>query len=189
MHAPEPSRISRAHAQAGERESAFGLIEIIVVLVIMAILMAIGISTFSSAKSGTYAKEAQSAGAAYDSAIAKFLSDNGNRRPTNANMVPPLTGKAMGPRSLLGKPYVTLPDGVSGGRIGVSMNGSSCGTSMPRGPGVATASGWVSYCPVGPEPQYAIRVISRKELGKPWSTANSRICWRGNTPQQPRCGG
>jgi prepilin-type N-terminal cleavage/methylation domain-containing protein len=161
-------------------ERGFSLIEIIVVMVIIAILMAAVVPRFLGAKAATAKKETTAAGLAYNSAIAQFQADHGNVLPAaKAGSLDMLTlqGKAAGPKNLLKLPYVkNLPSGVAEGRVGVSMDGSNCATDATSNPGTAPALapkalGWVSYCVKNNDVNsnaYYIRVNFRDNAASPW---------------------
>lgn len=182
-HAP-----SRAKARA-RGEAGFGLVELLVVMIILAILASLAISTFGGARSATRNKEAIAAATAYEAAIASWMSDHGNRKPTAAQ-VDSASGplKGAGPLNLLGRPYTGgAPSGVAEGRVTVDLrNGAARCTGAP--PAATKGTAFITYCP-GPatdtSPGYAIRLLTRAP-DVPWSKA--RECWRGTTANAPRCG-
>lgn len=170
---PDTSSVPSASA----RERGLGMVELIVVGVIVAILMSAAIIGFGGSRSAARSGEAAAAAAAYDSAIAKHMTDHANRLPTARDMMT-TGGKWSGPRSMIqpNRPYIgALPSGVAEGRIGVAAD---C-----RPPTGATAQAWIAFCPET-APNYGIRLTTRR-VNQPWSAG--KVCWRGNTGRAPRC--
>lgn len=173
----------RPHART--REQAFTLVEIIVVLVIMAILGAIAATMFRGASSATRSKEAIAAGTAYAQAISQYQADHANRNPTSPTGTN-TTAVRKGPLNLLGKQYLAaIPDGVTAGRTGVSFQ-ANCATGKAQVPGASKQSSWVSFCPEA-EPNFGIRVATRKNPSSSWTDASARVCWMGRTAKTPAC--
>jgi prepilin-type N-terminal cleavage/methylation domain-containing protein len=146
-------------------ERGFTIIELLVVMVIMATLIAIVVPNLLGAKQATYSREAVAAGNAYNAAIAQFQTDHGNMLPGNSDQAPNVQGTPAGPASLLKKSYLKeQPAGVVEGRIGVSM---STGCQAP--PSAGQFVGWVAYCPgnLGAN-AYSIRVSYRSKPGAAW---------------------
>lgn len=179
---PQRPSTSRRPASA---EHAATVIELLVACFIAAALVAIVLRSFGDSGATVRQKEARATGAQYDQAIAQFRADHANRNPTAANgdfLI--RQGKPAGPKDLLGKPYVgAVPEGVSHGRIGVSMDAGPCDAAPS---GSAPETSWISYCP-GTDPHYTIRVITRPRPGSPWTGEGVRVCYLGNTPATPRC--
>lgn len=179
-----------SHDPAGARrveEHAFTMIELLATMLIISILLVIGLLAFRSAQSDAIGREARAVAAAYDQAIASFMSDRANTFPQSTDWFVNSDGLNQGPKNLLGVPYMKgVPEGVAAGRIGVSTDGGNCGSTLadPTGAG-PNQLGWISYCQ-GTPPQYAIRVITRRG-NKTWTDSTSKICWRGNTPNTPTC--
>ncbi|MCW2924270.1 MAG: hypothetical protein JWM98_1674 [Thermoleophilia bacterium] len=164
-HDNRPARTrSRTH------EAGFGVIELIVAMVILAILLAAIMLSFRGAKSSTYAKETKAAASAYAQAIGQYQADHANLNPTG------LSGTA-GPLNLLGKPYLrAVPDAVAGGRVSVSL---ACGA--PAG----GSFGHISYCAQGAGPAFDIKVWTRASASEGWTPAPT--CHLGNANAIPRC--
>lgn len=96
-------------------EQGFTLVEIVIVMVILAILMAAAIPMYNSAKRTTRYKDAVAAAASYRQAISAFQLDNGYLVPLSTVGVPPVwAGGAspdpLGPKNMLGKYY--MPGGA-----------------------------------------------------------------------------
>lgn len=180
------THMPRPRTRAAER--GFSVVELIVVMVIVAILAAAAIMTFRSAKGTSYQKEAITAATTYSQAIASFQSDHAKRNPSPTDPAHFAADKALGPLNLLGKPYAgAKPEAVVDGRVGVgvypSIGGANCNNTKSA-PGSTAA--WVSIC-LGPDPQYAVRVLARKHPGDPWNAPETTLCWMGSTTQTPRC--
>jgi prepilin-type N-terminal cleavage/methylation domain-containing protein len=146
-------------------ERGFTIIELLVGMGIVAVLMAIVVPSFLSAKQSTHSKEAIAAGGAYNAAIAQFQTDHGNMLPGDSDQAPAVQGTPAGPASLLKHSYLKQqPAGVVEGRIGVSM---STGCQAP--PSAGQFVGWVAYCPgnLGAN-AYSIRVSYRSKPGAAW---------------------
>jgi len=172
---------SQQLARGRAREAGFSLIEIIIALAIIAILSAIIALSWGKAKSGTRKNEAIAAASRYAQAISQYQGDNANQLPGAANMDP--ADARRGPVNLVGKPYIgTLPDGVIGGRIEVSM---AC--APPTSSSTTTAQ--IALCPATEgAPSFAIRVMARPRTNIDWGVAAEvTTCWMGSTGAQPAC--
>jgi general secretion pathway protein G len=161
----------RAHGQAG-----FTMIELLVVMVIAAILLALGVPTFIHAKKTSKQKIVIAAAANYRTAIEGFRLDHGNRVPELGSPTdwPPKTTLPVarqfevGPIDQFGKPYMKTA-GPEALRTGMAALGA---------PGVATTpdmTGRIVYEP-GPPPgvggvstTYRLRVEVLD--GSTWKTA------------------
>ncbi|MCW2971898.1 MAG: hypothetical protein JWN72_171 [Thermoleophilia bacterium] len=180
-------------------ERGFSLIELIIAMVLVAIMMAVVIPQFFGSKAATRRKEAIAAGSAYRAAVSQFQADHGNRLPAaGAGTAPTATcaagggdmtlisGKAAGPKNLLCKPYMRgLPSGVQEGRVGISQDGSNCGTLPTNAGSSPNATGWVSYCSSGIDSNsYVVRVSARKSQTSPWEAvcATGSKVGAGDTP-------
>ncbi|MCW2961530.1 MAG: hypothetical protein JWM25_1617 [Thermoleophilia bacterium] len=180
---PLEADASRGHAH----ERGFSVVEMMVAVVIIAILAAAAMMAFGGSKTAVRSKETTAVGAVYAQAIAQFQSDHGNMLPTDADMKSPV----LGPKNLLGAAYVrSVPEGVTAGRIGVTMRGSApaeCGSTGLANIAAGVQTGWVSYCPEA-APGYGIRVASRASGSSSWTdAATAKACWMGNTAKAPRC--
>lgn len=122
----ERARHPRTHfalpdARRGER--ALSLIEILVVLVIIAVLMAITIPMFRSARHASQLKGAVSAAQSYKQGVSAFMLDHGNRVPRVGNVVAGVpdwsTDVSRGPLDRYGRPYIKAgaPESVQDGLV------------------------------------------------------------------------
>lgn len=163
------------------------MVEIIVVAAIVLLLGGIAIVSLRGASASTRLNEAKVAAAAYAQAVSQYQADNANRNP------PALAGAAAqkGPLNLLGRPYLApMPEAVTDGRVGVSMNNANCGG--PAAPAGATAgmTAWISLCTGGVHgtaPGFGIRLITRAKPGGSWTADGAQLCWLGNSRATPRC--
>lgn len=180
MHPQHPRRATTPSTRA---ESGFGVLELLVVMVIMCVLAAILLLTFNGAKGSAREREGIAAASSYSQAISAYMADHGNKLPSDQA---DLTER--GPMNLLDKPYMKGPaSGVTEGRVGVSMDGSNCDATAAAPSGVGGQTAWVSFCGDGGAPNYAFRVLTKKENG--WTEAEgATLCWLGNTAKVPRCG-
>lgn len=177
MPAPDDqshARVTPAHAR-GVDERGFTVVELTVAMAIIIVLAAAAMLAFGGSKGAVRGKEAVAVGASYAQAIAQFQADNANNNPTAAQM-----GSAnRGPLNLLGKPYLGgTPEGVTAGRVAVTMTGTC--SAPPNG----SFTGAVTYCPEA-APAYGIRVNTRTNPSQAWTAG--KVCWHGNTAQTPRC--
>lgn len=185
MLAPATNLETPARPHVRTREPGFTVVEIVVACVIMLVLMAGAVVAFRGARSAVYGKETIAAATAYNNAIAKYAADHANTPPTAAQMIRPRSAQSPGPQSLLdpARPYLTsLPDPVQGGRVRVFMQGGSCATGATTAALAAPLKGSITYCPAPAPPGYGIRVAYETKQGQPW-----KVCWMGNTPNQPAC--
>jgi prepilin-type N-terminal cleavage/methylation domain-containing protein len=164
------------------RESGFTVVEMMIALFIIVVLAIVAFKAFGGAKKATYANEAKTVGSAYMQSVAQYQADFANRNPTAAAWSGNNTTAAQrGPLNLTNQPYMkSVPEAVAGGRVGISVN-SNCGTTASNPSGASTHTGWVSVC-YGAEPQFYVRVLSRKDAGSPWA-----VCLMGATPATPKC--
>lgn len=102
MHAPNMT--SGPNARGADNDDGFSLVEVIVVLVIVATLMALVVPRFTSARKATNAKNAVTATMALGEAVSAFQLDRGGRAPTPGTTDWPDLGK--GPVDLEGRPYL-----------------------------------------------------------------------------------
>ena len=130
-----------ARPQARAREAAFGLLELVVVMVIVAILMSIGLYSLRSAeKSGTTAA-AVAAAHAYADAAEAFAREHDGRYPEAIGSDDWPGGKETqrGPRAaVLGeeRTYLrTVPEAIQDGRITIGSGTSSLVRYVPADPG------------------------------------------------------
>jgi prepilin-type N-terminal cleavage/methylation domain-containing protein len=170
-----------APTRTPERERAFTLIEIIVVMAILAILMGAIVISFRGAKSSTYHKEGIATGGSYVQSISSYQADHANRNPDLGTLDP-----RTGPLNLLSKPYLkNVPEPVDIGRVSVSaaaLGGANCNGTASGGAGVSH----VSIC-LGTEPEFAVRVATRPNAGASWGDPETKLCWLGPSNQTPRC--
>jgi prepilin-type N-terminal cleavage/methylation domain-containing protein len=168
----------------GQRSDAgFTLIEILVVMIIIAILMAVSVPTFLGAKKTARRKEATATALAYKQAVSQFMLDHSNRVPSfgvatdwptatpNGGPVSMLTGTAT--------PYMhPLPETVSDRKVDVSA-----GTAPSAAAGLEAVT-YVSSAPAGGgavQTQYTLYAWARKDRSSPWD-ASTHVCATGNAP-------
>ncbi|MCW2920289.1 MAG: hypothetical protein JWL76_163 [Thermoleophilia bacterium] len=179
--------------QARRTEAGFTMLEMMIVVIIMAILALALMKAFGGAKKGAYANEGKTVGSSYMQAISQYHADFANHHPNAAawSGSSPAATAERGPLNLTAQPYMkNIPEGVSAGRVGVSVNvAANCGTgaapSAPAGAGAQTS--WVAVCYMT-EPRFFIKVYSHKASGAPWDAANGgAVCFMGATTAAPKC--
>lgn len=182
-----PRATTRTHAHV--REHGFSVIEMMIALLVIAILIAVVAMGFGGAKKATYAQEGKTVGSAYMQAVSQYHADFANRHPPTTG--PPTQrwsgnnapDTQRGPLNLTGAPYMkSVPDAVSSGRVGVSVN-TNCGAPGPP-TGATTQTAWVSVCYLA-EPRFWVRVISRKNSGDVWSGPSATACYMGAPASPP----
>ncbi|MBC7644135.1 MAG: type II secretion system protein [Thermoleophilia bacterium] len=126
-------------------EQGFGLIEVLIVMVILAILMAVAIPAYNSAKRAARYKDAVAAASSYRQAISSFQLDNGNLVPL-ASIPGAWAGGASpdpaGPKNILTKYYLRsgAPSEVAHKTLRVYGSGGASSVSTGSVPTGALAS-------------------------------------------------
>lgn len=116
-------------------ERGFGVVELVVVLLIIAIVLGLLITTFRGSKRTSSYKVAQAAASNYVDAIEAYMADNGQTPPTVGSTAWPATPRSeflRGPVDALlrtpngtAKPYLrTVPEAVSSGRVDFLTTGA-----------------------------------------------------------------
>ena len=155
-------------------EAGFTLTEMMIVLVIIAILMAVAIPSYLSAKRAAHYKDAVSAASSYRQAISSYQLDNGNLVPIVGipTIWKSVAGKPdpMGPINLLRAYYLRsgAPSEVAHGTL--LVYGGSVGTSVPAAPLGATTAQIAAVQIAFPSPTtYQLGVWTRKNATSPWT--------------------
>ena len=169
------------------------MLEMMIVVIIVAILMIALMKTFGGAKKATYANEGKTIGSSYMQVLSQYHADFANRHPPAAawsGSSPAVTAER-GPLNLTSQPYMkSIPEGVSAGRVGVSVNvAGNCGTGAGAAApvGATTQTAWVAVCYMT-EPRFFVKVYSHKASGAPWDAANGgAVCFLGATTALPKC--
>jgi prepilin-type N-terminal cleavage/methylation domain-containing protein len=159
-------------------DDGFTLVELIVAMVIMAILLAVAVSTFSGAKSNGYHKEAVATARSFESSIESFAADHNGRVPNFPDEFVNIEGApgrgGLGARdTLTDRAYMRTPaDGVKNGRI--RFGGRNL-TTQDKG-----VRSIIRYIPnVGDnQRRYWLQVVSPK-AGE-WT--DTQQCYLGNVP-------
>ncbi|MBC7644368.1 MAG: prepilin-type N-terminal cleavage/methylation domain-containing protein [Thermoleophilia bacterium] len=105
-------------------EDGFTLVELLVVLVIIAILMAVAVMSFTGAKKTSYHRNAIAAAESYRDAVDAYMADNGNVAPALGSAA--WSAASAGPVDALvqNKPYIrTTPEAISDGNVSIGAPG------------------------------------------------------------------
>ncbi len=158
-------------------EHAFTLVEILVVLVICAILLAALLSPFRSSKDAANRGKVLAAAQSYDQAIASFAADHMGRMPSQPTDWPvqeysngPLepSTNAAGVR----QPYLRrIPEPVGDGVVRVQTTSPIAGSTAPPGTVGVVAIRFIGAAPVT---TYRVEVWAAKKHRLPEMT-----CWMG----------